>query len=147
VGAGKVVAKTLRMCTRCKVIQYTSEFSKHPSGRDGLQSVCKTCNRVYCRAYRQRTKRKVFDHYGAVCACCGESNEIFLTLDHVNNDGAAHRRSINAPRNPNSTDKVWRWLVITEFAEGDKFQILCYNCNCGKRDNGGVCPHQAEEAK
>ena len=36
----------------------------------------------------QSYKEKVFDHYGWVCACCGEAEPLFLTIDHVNNDGA-----------------------------------------------------------
>lgn len=94
------------MDTKCKIVRSTSEFSKHPRGRGGLQSICTTCNRVYCQAYRQRIKQKVFDHYGERCACCGETERLFLTLDHVNNDGAEHRRSINTIRGINGTDKV-----------------------------------------
>jgi hypothetical protein len=23
--------------------------------------------------------------------------------------------------------------------------VLCYNCNCGRARNGGVCPHQQKK--
>ena len=35
--------------------------------------------------------RRVLDHYGRACSCCGETEPAFLTIDHVNNDGAEHR--------------------------------------------------------
>jgi hypothetical protein len=27
------------------------------------------------------------------------------------------------------------------------FEILCFNCNCGKAVNGGICPHEALRAE
>ena len=150
---------TTKPCTNCKEDKPFSEFSKHPTGKYGLQPKCKQCHkkykqehyakpgaakdrREYYRGYRNSFKDKVFTHYGELCACCGETNRVFLTLDHVNGDGAEHRRELGGGRTT-STDKTWRWLVQSNFPDG--FQILCYNCNCGKRDNGGICPHQ--EAK
>lgn len=131
----------MKTCTKCEVEQPVSEYSKHPSGKNGLQPVCRTCNKVINRAYRQRIKDKVFDLLGRACVCCGEKEPTFLTLDHKNNDGAEHRRELGAQHGASSTDKVWRWLTLNP-EEAYRFQILCYNCNCGKRDNGGVCPHK-----
>lgn len=119
-----------------------SEYNKAPFP-DGLQYICRDCNREMCARRRAEIKAAVFEFYGPVCACCGESEVVFLTLDHVNNDGAEHRRTLGAkPNSTTGTDVVYRWLVKTKFAEADRFQVLCYNCNCGKRSNGGVCPHQ-----
>jgi hypothetical protein len=149
---------TTKPCTECKITKPFSEFSKHPKGKFGLQSKCKQCHkeykqqhyakpeafkdrREYYRGYRNSFKDKVFAHYGEECACCGEKGRAFLTLDHIDNNGAEHRRELGGGRST-STDKTWRWLVTNNFPEG--FQILCYNCNCGKRDNGGICPHKEE---
>lgn len=74
-------------------------------------------------------------HYGddpPKCACCGESNIKFLTIDHINNDGAEHRNEIGR-------SKLYSWLIKNNFPEG--FQVLCMNCNWGKAQNKGVCPH------
>jgi len=68
------------------------------------------------------------------CLCCSESILEFLTIDHVNNDGAEHRRQVKKE----GTGLI-QWLIKNDFPEG--FQILCYNCNCAKRLNG-ICPHQ-----
>ncbi len=78
-------------------------------------------------------KRRVYEAYGGfICACCGETEEAFLSIDHVNNDGAEHRRQVDR-RN------MYKWLDKNGFPEG--YQILCMNCNFGKARNGGICPH------
>lgn len=92
-----------------------------------------------CRAYRVKIQKEVIDHYGGKCACCGESNPLFLTIDHINNDGKKHRREIsNGKKNPGG-QKIYYWLKENNFPEG--FQVLCYNCNLGKARNNGTCPH------
>jgi hypothetical protein len=73
---------------------------------------------------------------GYTCACCGETTKAFLTIDHVNNDGAEHRKTV-------SPSRLYTWLRNHQYPEG--FQVLCMNCNFGKARNGGVCPHQVNE--
>lgn len=81
-------------------------------------------------------KEKIFRAYGGyVCACCGEKEKAFLTIDHINNDGAAHRREVGSA--------LYKWLEMNEFPEA--FQVLCMNCQWGKRVNGGVCPHKQKD--
>lgn len=80
-------------------------------------------------------KEQVFAHYGRTCACCGESEPGFLTIDHVNGCG----REVRKEHGLGST--FYRWLRKSRFPEG--FQTLCYNCNMGRAKNGGVCPHEA----
>lgn len=75
------------------------------------------------------------DHYGRECACCGESQVLFLCLDHVENDGAAHRKE------QGTGSKFMEWVVKNNYPQG--FQVLCWNCNAGKHLNGGICPHLA----
>ena len=78
---------------------------------------------------------QVQDHYGAFCACCGEVDRTFLTVDHVNNDGAEHRKSIGK-----GGRRLYMWLRRNNYPVG--FQLLCFNCNLGKARNKGVCPHK-----
>lgn len=47
------------------------------------------------QARRRRLRAEVIAAYGGRCACCGEATPEFLSIDHVNNDGAQHRREIN----------------------------------------------------
>ena len=98
-------------------------------------SVCLPKIRAKSRRCALRQRELCFEHYGQVCACCGEANKKFLSIDHINNDGAAHYR-----QDPKAMNLA-RWLVKHNFPTG--FQILCYNCNCGRHYNDGVCPHES----
>lgn len=93
---------------------------------------------------RKKHRDIVFEHYAGnppKCACCGESEYYFLTIDHI--DGGA-RRDNRLKIRPNSGHSLWRWLIQHNFPEG--FQVLCYNCNCGRgRFKDGICPHKREE--
>jgi hypothetical protein len=67
--------------------------------------------------------------YGGRCACpgCLVTRPEFLTLDHVNDDGAAHRRSLGGRTftSPVLTDAMKRH-------QPDRYQLLCANCNMTK---------------
>jgi hypothetical protein len=137
----------LGLCSKC---------GKFPHAEN--RKLCTDCLRTCLDNTRRRLaenpnlskegKRKLFleclDAYGGRrCACCGEcSNILFLSLDHINNDGAAHRRSMGHKRR-NGGEHVWYWLKKHNFPPG--MQVLCMNCNTGKQRNGGICPHQEEK--
>jgi hypothetical protein len=90
-------------------------------------------------ARRYKVRDDVYKAYGGyVCACCGEVEPAFLTIDHMNNDGAAHKREFQL----HTGEQMHRWLARNGFPAG--FQVLCMNCNWGKRNNYGVCPHQGK---
>lgn len=92
------------------------------------------CNK-WARDCERKRRMKVLIHYGdnpPKCACCGESTYEFLAIDHVNNNGAQHRRQIGRSR-------FYSWLINNNFPEG--YQILCHNCNCAKGFYG-ECPHK-----
>lgn len=84
---------------------------------------------------RRRRTQAAFDRYGWSCICCGESNPKFLTLDHIHNDGAEHRRSIGLNRT-----QLIGWLKRHGWPD-NVVQVMCFNCNCGRAANGGICPH------
>jgi transcription elongation factor Elf1 len=94
------------------------------------------------RNYRQRLRQEVLTAYavdGAIsCKCCGENEEKFLAIDHVNDDGSAHRKTL---KNGASGNVFYKWLRDNGWPPG--FQILCHNCNFAKSAHG-VCPHQAK---
>ena len=100
-------------------------------------------HRETCRRNDQRLKNLCYEAYGGHrCACCGETEQMFLTIDHMNNDGAEHRRQVVGLKRGGGK-KIYSWLIANNFPSG--FQILCMNCNWGKARNGGVCPHKASE--
>lgn len=93
------------------------------------------------RRIMAKLKAEIFEAYGGpICACCGETQEMFLSVDHINNDGYKMKRLGIHPKNGTG---FYQWLRKNNFPPG--FQILCFNCNQGKRVNGGVCPHQSDK--
>lgn len=101
---------------------------------------CRECLAVSA-ARVVRYKKKVFEGYGgAFCACCGEMTFEFLTLDHVKNDGAVHRKALKDEIGCDSGISLYKWIIESNYPE--IFQVLCWNCNCGKKLNNGVCPHK-----
>ena len=102
-----------------------------------------------------RLKTEVLSHYSYSnsCECCGETNIMFLTIDHTDNDGAEHRRKIigadynRTKRGDLSGRQFYSWLKKNNYPNDPKLQVLCYNCNCGKAANKGVCPHKGVQWK
>lgn len=141
-----------RTCNDCHEWKPAQEFHRNRANKDGLTPYCRTCWKhrnkaqytqhrekrvVWMRAYRGDLKKQVVDAYGGCCACCGEAKIEFLTIDHVNNDGAAHRRELGVSGGP-----ILHRHIIERGFPAD-FQILCWNCN-GAKGVYGRCPHQAE---
>lgn len=107
---------------------------------DVYQVLCFNCNcgkgRIggnlsHCQTWEQSDLQiKFLEMYGTECNCsaCNERNPIFLTLDHVQNDGYKFRN-------------VKSYVLATKKYQPDIYQVLCYNCNCGTNRNAGTCPH------
>lgn len=96
------------------------------------------------KEYRQT----VINHYtnnDPKCACCGEREDLFLTIDHINNDGHKDRKSSfvsGTGRRVTGGQWVYKQIINNNFPSD--IQILCYNCNCGKARNKGICPHKSK---
>lgn len=122
------------ICYECKIAPVINGWKK-----------CGPCERKYdiaAKANRQALKIDIFNHYGGcICNCCGETQLCFLSLDHINNDGAAHRKEIDSKRR--EAPQMYRWVKRNNYPSG--FQVLCFNCNHGRHINGGVCPHKTQE--
>ncbi len=97
---------------------------------------CGECRRIRDRKRGHKAKVEVMRFYGSSrCACCGESELAFLTLDHINGDGADARRETKL-----SGRLFYRWLVQNGLP-ALPLQVLCWNCNAAKYYNNG-CPHR-----
>ena len=104
------------------------------------QKYCDSCIAKRKANAKERLKAirdAVLDRYGRECACCGEKEPGFLTIDHINNDGWKERKPNG--RNFTSSEMICRKLVFGP--KRDDIQILCYNCNCAKQ-RLGYCPHR-----
>jgi acetyltransferase-like isoleucine patch superfamily enzyme len=125
------------------------------NGRGYLNSWCKPCKyaqqrqrernpqvaaRIRALGYerRLRVRAEVLRKYGdgrAVCVCCGESRDEFLSVDHINGGGRAHRASFKGT-------SIYAWLTRNGFPAG--YQILCMNCNFAKGHRMQRCPHEED---
>jgi hypothetical protein len=126
----------LKLCRRCRRELPLSAFhlDRRGGGKYGRQGRCRACMKVRMAEYYLGTRLRVLTHYsgGSMrCACCGEGEIEFLGIDHVNGDGAQHRREVRP-------SAIYRWLIKHKFPPG--IQVLCHNCNLAK-GYYGVCPH------
>lgn len=79
----------------------------------------------------KQLRQAALDHYGSVCACCGETRIEFLCIDHVNGGGSKHRKTLKV--------EIYRWFKQNDYPAG--FRVLCHNCNASLGFYG-YCPHQ-----
>jgi hypothetical protein len=106
-----------------------------------MQIVCERCRsrrRRTERTYTLRLRTEVIAAYGGRCACCGEAEPQFLTIDHVANDGAAARRATGR----SGGKDTYVWLRKNGYPR-NQFQLLCFNCNCAK-GGWGRSPHEVQ---
>jgi len=100
------------------------------------------------KAYSSRIRAEALEHYGgAICVCCGETNPLFLTLDHKNNDGGKWRIAMANAAHQHQMGKrflqgsnFYLWLRRNKWPDMG-LQVACYNCNLGRTRNKGICPH------
>jgi hypothetical protein len=153
-----------KVCTVCKLPKPIGDFGLRRQSSDGHNSYCRLCKgRLDSQNYEThltavstknlqwkkenfekardsvkhsnaRARMECLIYYSGdppKCACCYESEIRFLTLDHINNNGKETR----------NVAKVLAFhLKKLGFPPG--IQVLCYNCNCGRGANKGICPHQ-----
>jgi hypothetical protein len=138
----------LRLCRSCTTILPLEDFPFSHKTKAWRRRECVECckarvggwlvnNRARhisnCARYYQRLRDRVFKAYGNACVCCGESTPEFLVIDHVNRDGAKHRKEVLGAA-------LFKWIIANDFPPS--LRILCANCNTGREKNGGVCPHE-----
>jgi hypothetical protein len=89
------------------------------------------------RAKHARLRDEAIEAFGGRCACCGETDRAFLTIDHVEGGGTRERKLRNA---------FGRMLYreLKRLGYPTSFRLLCMNCNFGRHLNGGICPHTAK---
>ena len=148
-----------RTCCDCKIWKPASEYW-NVKKTGNLFAYCKPCGNVRMHQKYENNKKKnpeflavlrvqgaeskarrkldVIKGYGGKCACCGENKMEFLTLDHINNDGAEHRRKTGI-RTGGQT-----WAYARREGYPSIFQLLCWNCNSSK-GAWGYCPHEFEK--
>ena len=88
-------------------------------------------------------KIEVLAHYSEydepICACCGEHEIEFLSIDHINGGGLKERKKLGR-----SGWSFYLWLKSNKFPDG--YRVLCHNCN-QSYGQFGYCPHQLSEGE
>jgi len=92
-------------------------------------------NKQRQKEYCQKKRMEVLSHYGFKCKCCDENQEVFLTIDHIDNDGSSHRNKLKS----SGGVRFYIWIIRSRFPTN--LQILCWNCNLAKAQRG-MCPHE-----
>jgi hypothetical protein len=123
-------------CNGCRVV--LTDTNWRPSRQKRCDYICAPCASKQRRKRDAGTRQSVLVAYGGACVCCGCDIPEFLTIDHINGDGAKHREE--GPGN-----RIYRWLKKNGFPKNN-FQLLCFNCNCAKGIYG-TCPHQKKGRK
>lgn len=144
------------MATCIKCGTPLTEESWNPGLRHNRYHVCNKCHakRTYAyylahreernkhaREYNRLIKLEALTRYSTSpprCACCGESEIAFLTVDHIKNDGARQRKAISYAYRGRD---CYFWLKKNNYPTGPNLQVLCWNCQWGKRARG-ICPHK-----
>lgn len=160
----------MKTCNKCGINKERDQYNKHSKTKDGLHPTCKPCLKTYNKLYyitnkerikktvkehkkknrkrhniinneeRRKLKIQVFDAYGSKCACCNEEAIEFLTLDHVNGDGAEHRRRLAQERGVKKIRHDTIYREVRRNGYPDTFRVLCMNCNFSYGIHG-YCPH------
>ena|ERR1017187_6038150 len=119
----------------CGCLKGGRKPSCHPDRPHWCKGLCKECyDRIlrvrYAKRLRVRSrevtaslKLAALTHYGpdGVLKCCWEGCDVtdidMLTLDHINDDGAEHKRSLG------TKGSLYQWAKNNSYPEG--FQTLC----------------------
>lgn len=107
--------------------------------QDASGLLCKNC--LLKRSGRHLSlKTKVMEAYGGSCVCCGDTFIGRLTIDHICNNGAEHRRELGNK----GGSGFYQFLIKNNFPPD--YQVLCSSCNLCKHTMG-YCPHGDEYVK
>ena len=149
-----------KQCSKCNAVKDVNEFYYSKDTVDKLTCRCKVCHHNYTVSHKSQirlhnqkywilnrdklisksaknykeTKQQVFDYYGGKCECCGETNYKFLTLDHIEQ----WKRKLNKYKG------VYLYPTLIKRHFPKYIRLLCWNCNCSRQYNNGICPHKTD---
>lgn len=86
------------------------------------------------RIAKRKARIECFQAYGNRCACCGETQREFLSIDHIHGGGTKARQN----GFPAGTRLYARLRTLGYPAD---FRLLCHNCNQAIGFHG-ACPHE-----
>jgi len=133
-----------KKCCRCKQKLNVKCFKPHKTRKDGLQSQCIECQKVYRREHylanrakyikKAKINRKVFVDWWKEyktkfkCSECSEDHPACIQFHHINDDKIAN---VSALRSKGSKELI--------LAEINKCVPLCANCHFKMHWNNDTC--------
>lgn len=106
--------------TLCANCQFKKRAAKWREGTTTIQQTR--------AAYARSVKVQCLEQYGGLKCECGEDDCDVLTLDHVNDDGAEHRRDTNT-----KGYGFYIYLRKNRFPQEPQLRVMCMNCQTKKR--------------
>lgn len=92
----------------------------------------------------QTQRAVVLREYGGQCACCGESEPMFLTIEHLLGGGKAHREQMQGG---DIYRQLYKKFHAGEPADTEHFGVLCQNCNSARGAFGRCCDLSNNEVR
>ena len=128
-----------RVCRDCGLSKPLDELAPDIRSKYGRKNLCTLCAAKRMREqrakptskhlekhreYRKKLRLEIIEKLGGICVVCGQDKEPYLQIDHVCNDGNAHRKQVGQ-------EGVYNDIKRQGFPK-DKYQILCANCHLAK---------------
>lgn len=125
-----------RRCKACLLKQGRKYYSTNKSEQKRKKRMVRKRHRLVTNEHNRQKHKELkiaaFDAYGGrECKWCGDVDISALSLDHVDNDGASHRRTTIRSR-----ASLYRWLKKHRYPSEPRLQVLCMGCNWAKKMNG-----------
>ena len=119
---------------KCSIdAQYLGAICNHKGCKTPITKQNKSgyCEKHLKKYSYQKHKTILYKELGNKCVCCGERDLMFLSVDHVNNDGGKLRKEKGT-----WSTQIYSLLKAHRENPGS-LQLLCSNCNHAKGRNGG----------
>lgn len=116
---------TSLLCDECRKKQKACNHKWRAANKEYYYSL----KNKWQRKNRHLMRMKLIEKYGGICSCCGEKEQKFLQVHHVDKDGSLHRKQT--------------WNICADLIrnpEKYKVCILCANCH-NAITYYGSCPH------
>lgn len=142
----------MRKCVQCREYKRLDQFSLDRSRITGMNPRCRVCGSQNTKQWRRANPERaaeidaraqaavkesainVYSNGEACCACCGQADMDVLCLDHINDDGAHHRKVMGL-----LGYRMYLWARRNDYPP--VLQVLCLNCNHKKRIIRSREPH------
>ena len=95
----------------------------------------------YNKTWYEKRLQVLGEMYGNKCVCCGETERMFLTIDHIDGVPSDHLTSSGKRIGGNQLMNRLFQYFETHGVRDPRCQMLCFNCNLGSERNDGMCPH------